>query len=232
MGLNSALSIATGGLANINAQFQLISQNVANAATPGYAAEVGSASSPSPPTASGWACIPAPATLQIDQALQASVMQQNAAVSRPANHPDRPCRRSTACSGTPGSGNDLGSLLGNLQNSFSTLADRPRNQTQQSAVVSVGDNACAGHQHTSAPPTPHSARRAQNDLAPALNTLNSTLATIGELSNQIIALKPTIKAPPTWRISATRRCRRCRSCSTSRRSSNPTATCRSSPPAA
>ena len=41
MSLNSALSIASGGLANINAQFALISQNVANAATPGYAAEVG-----------------------------------------------------------------------------------------------------------------------------------------------------------------------------------------------
>ena len=41
MSLNSALSIASGGLANINAQFALISQNVANAATPGYAVEVG-----------------------------------------------------------------------------------------------------------------------------------------------------------------------------------------------
>jgi len=41
MGLDSALSIATGGLANINARFALISQNVANAATPSYAVEVG-----------------------------------------------------------------------------------------------------------------------------------------------------------------------------------------------
>ena len=40
MSLGSALSIATGGLNNINAQFALISQNVANAATPGYAVEV------------------------------------------------------------------------------------------------------------------------------------------------------------------------------------------------
>jgi flagellar hook-associated protein 1 FlgK len=72
MSLNSALSIASGGLANINAQFALISQNVANASTPGYAVEVGNQQDV---TSDG---IPlgvqiAPATLQIDQALQASV---------------------------------------------------------------------------------------------------------------------------------------------------------------
>jgi len=42
MGLDTSLSIAAGGLANINAQLALVSQNVANAGTPGYAVEVGS----------------------------------------------------------------------------------------------------------------------------------------------------------------------------------------------
>ena len=37
MTLDGALSIATGGLANINRQFGVISHNVANAGTPGYA---------------------------------------------------------------------------------------------------------------------------------------------------------------------------------------------------
>ena len=56
MSLDSALSIASGGLANINAQFALISQNVANAATPGYAVEVGNQQDV---TSDGfrWACI-------------------------------------------------------------------------------------------------------------------------------------------------------------------------------
>ena len=40
MTIAAALSIATGGLANINSQLALVSQNVANASTPGYAAEV------------------------------------------------------------------------------------------------------------------------------------------------------------------------------------------------
>ena len=40
MNIDGALSIATGGLANINRQMALVSQNVANASTPGYAAEI------------------------------------------------------------------------------------------------------------------------------------------------------------------------------------------------
>ena len=40
MSLDAALSIASGSLANINRQLALVSQNVANAATPGYAREI------------------------------------------------------------------------------------------------------------------------------------------------------------------------------------------------
>ena len=39
MSIESALSIATGGLANINSQMSVVSQNVANASTPGFATE-------------------------------------------------------------------------------------------------------------------------------------------------------------------------------------------------
>jgi flagellar hook-associated protein 1 len=188
MSLSSALSIASGGLANINAQFALISQNVANASTPGYAVEVGNQQNV---TADGVALgvQTAPATLQIDQALQASVTQQNAIVSNTQT-------TQTALSaidrvlGTPGSGSDIGSLLGNLQDSFSTLLTDPSNQTQQSAVVSSATTLAQGINSLSAT---YSAQRqaAQNDLESAVNTLNSTLATIGQLSDQIVALKPS-----------------------------------------
>ena len=40
MNIDGALSIATGGLANISRRMALISQNVANASTPGYSAEI------------------------------------------------------------------------------------------------------------------------------------------------------------------------------------------------
>ena len=39
MNLDSALSIASGGLANISRQMALISQNVANVSTPSYSVE-------------------------------------------------------------------------------------------------------------------------------------------------------------------------------------------------
>ena len=188
MGLDSALSIASGGLANINAQFALLSQNVANAATPGYAVEV---SSQQALTADGigLGVHTGPATLQIDQALQTSVLQQNATVTG-LQTTQTSLQAIDSVLGTPGSGNDIGSLLGNLQNSFSTLLTNPSSQPQQSAVVASATSLSQGINTLSAA---YSAQRqaAQNDLASTVNTLNSTLATIGQLSNQIIALKPT-----------------------------------------
>ncbi len=175
-------------MAVINAQFALISQNVANASTPGYAVEIGHQHDVTADGV-GLGVQTAPATLQIDQALQASVTQQNAVVSHTQT-------TQTALSaidsvlGTPGSGSDIGSLLGNLQNSFSTMLTDPSNQTQQSAVVSSATTLAQGINNLSA--TYSSQRQAaQNDLVSAVNSLNATLTTIGQLSNQIIALPST-----------------------------------------
>ena len=188
MSLESALSIAASGLANINAQFAVISQNVANAATPGYAAEVSSQQSL---TAGGvgMGVRTGPATLRIDQALQTSVGQQNATVAR-LQTTQASLQAIDSVLGTPGAGDDLGSLLGNLQNSFSTLLTNPGNQTQQSAVVSAAATLAHGINALGAA---YSAQRqaAQNDLGAAVTTLNATLLTIGRISNQIVALKPT-----------------------------------------
>jgi flagellar hook-associated protein 1 len=188
MNLTSALSIATGGLANINSQFQLISQNVANAATPGYAAEI---STQQAVTADGigLGVHTGAAVLQIDQALQASLVQQNAVVSG-AQTTQTALQAIDGVLGTPGSGNDLGSLLGNLKDSFSSLLTNPGNQPQQSAVVSAATTLARGINTISAA---YSAQRqaAQDGLGSEVSTLNLTLATIGALGNQIIALKPT-----------------------------------------
>jgi flagellar hook-associated protein 1 FlgK len=188
MGLDAALSVAGGGLANINAQFALLSQNVANAATPGYAVEVSSQESLTADGV-GLGVQTRPATLQIDQALQSSVVQQNATVAG-LQTTQTALQAIDSVLGTPGSGNDLGSLLGNLKDSFSTLLTDPSSQTQQSAVVSAATTLTQGINTLS---STYSAQRqaAQSDLESAVNTLNSTLATIGQLSDQIIALKPT-----------------------------------------
>lgn len=188
MSLDSALSIATGGLANINAQFALISQNVANAATPGYAVEVGNQQAL---TASGvgMGVQTEPATLQIDQTLQSSLVQQNAAVS--AGQTTQTALQSIdSVLGTPGSGSDLGSLLGNLQDGFSTLLTDPSNQAQQSTVVSDAASLAQGINTLSAAYGTQS-QAAQDGIVSEVSTLNSTLASIGQISAQIIALKPT-----------------------------------------
>ena len=65
----------------------------------------------------------------------------------------------------------------------------PSSQTQQSAVASSATTLGGGGR--SARHTPRSARPAQNDLGGAIAALNSTLATIGQLNNQIVALQPT-----------------------------------------
>jgi flagellar hook-associated protein 1 FlgK len=188
MSLDSAISIASGGLANINAQFALISQNVANAATPAYAVEVGSQQALNAGGA-GIGVQTGPATLQIDQALQISVTQQNAIVSN-GQTTQTALQAIDGVLGTPGSGSDIGSLLGNLQNSFSTLLTDPSNQTQQSAVVSSAATLAQGINTLSAAYTTQR-QAAQTDLGSTVNTLNSTLATIGQLSTQIVALKPS-----------------------------------------
>ena len=191
MSLDSALSIASSGLANINAQFAVVSQNVANAATPGYSTEVGHQENRFVAMA-GTGVHTLPATVQIDHALQASVMQQNGAVSG-GQTMQRALQAIDSVLGTPGSGNDLGSLLGKLQDSFSGLLTDPSNPTQQNEVVFSAETLARGINSISAA---YSAQRqaAQNSLGSAVDTVNATLATIGQLSNQIIALKPTAQS--------------------------------------
>ncbi len=188
MSLNSALSIASGGLANINAQFALISQNVANAATPGYAVEIGSQQALTV-DGLGMGVQTNPARPLIDQALQASVAQQNASVAG-LQTTQTALQAIDSVLGTPGAGTDIGSLLGNLQGSFGTLLTDPANQTQQSAVVSAATTLAQGIGSLAGT---YAAQRqaAQNGIQSEIGTLNATLATIGQLSNQIVALKPT-----------------------------------------
>nr|WP_294547009.1 flagellar hook-associated protein FlgK [uncultured Rhodopila sp.] len=186
MSLESALSIASGGLANINAQFALISQNVANAATPSYAVEV---STQTALTADGMplGVRTGPATLQIDQTLQAASLQQNATVTG-LQTTQTALQSIDAVLGTPGSGTDIGSLLGNLKNSFSTLLTDPGSQTQQSAVVSAASTLANGINSLSAAYTAQR-QAAQTDLGSAVSTLNNTLATIGQLNSQIVTMR-------------------------------------------
>jgi len=183
MSLAAALSIATGGLANVNYQLGVVAQNVTNAATPGYLTEVANQQSltvgdqPSG-VKSG------PTTREVDTALQSSLLGQNAVVSGLQTQ-QAALQQIDAVQGTPGQGGDLPDLVAQLGNAFSTLENDPSNQAQQSAVVAAAQtlstqvnalgNAIATERQT-----------AQNSIVAAVNSINSQLAGIGQLSNQIM----------------------------------------------
>lgn len=186
MSLVGALSIAAGGLANINAQLALVSHNIANASTPSYAVETLDTESL---TAGGigMGVTTGPATQNVDQALQAEVLTQNSAVAG-LQTTQTALQSLDAVSGTPGQGSDIGSLLNDLQNQFSTLLNDPSNATQQSAVVSSATTLAQGINTLSNAYTTQR-QDAENSIVTEIGTINSTLATIGTLSDQIVTLQ-------------------------------------------
>lgn len=186
MNIDAALSVATGGLANINRQMALVSQNVANASTPGYSVEIGTQQSVTA-GGDGMGVRSGPAIRTVDTAMQAEVYRQNATVAGLQTQQSA-LHAIDAVQGTPGQGGDIASMLGNVQNQFSTLLNDPSNPTQQSAVVSAATTLTQGINALSNAYTTQR-QTAQNAIVSEIGTLNATLGTIGGLSRQIIQLK-------------------------------------------
>jgi flagellar hook-associated protein 1 FlgK len=186
MTLIAALSIANSGLANIDRQLALVSQNVANANTQGYVKETASQQTVTA-NGVGLGARLGPATRDIDTALQSRVLLENATLS------DLQTRQSAlsaidAVQGTPGDNTDLASLLGDLQNQFSTLLGSPDSAPQQMQVVASATT-LAGGINALADTYAGQRQAAQDDLVSAVGTLDTALDTIGRLSSQIVALK-------------------------------------------
>jgi flagellar hook-associated protein 1 len=184
MSLDSSLSIATGGLANINAQLGVISNNVANASTPDYSVETANQSSLVAGT-QGLGVQTEATTRAIDLALQQSAFQQDTTVSGLTTTTNA-LQTIDAMQGTPGQGNDLGSLLDNVQSAFATLLGDPSNASQQSAVVSAAGNLANGINTLSNAYT-QQRQSTQNDVVIQVSNMNSDLSQIGSLSNRIVA---------------------------------------------
>jgi flagellar hook-associated protein 1 FlgK len=186
MSLDGALSIATGGLANISQQLALVSHNVANASTPGYAVE---SRSQQALTADGvgLGVVSGPVTRDINAALQTQAFQQNAVVAG-LQTTQTALQAIDAVQGTPGQGGDIASLLGNLQDQFSTLLNDPASETQQQAVVSSAGTLAQTIDNLS---DAYTAQRqaAQNNVAGDVSSINTALSTIGQLSDQIVTLQ-------------------------------------------
>jgi flagellar hook-associated protein 1 FlgK len=184
MSLAGAISSASSGLANVSAQLALVSHNVANASTPSYAVESIDSQSL---TAGGLGIgvLTGPAVRSVDLALQSATLQQNSTVAG-LQTTQTALQSIDAISGTPGAGSDLGSLLGNLQDQFSTLLNDPANPTQQSAVVSSAATLAQGINALSNGYTTQR-QTAENSIVAEVGAVNSALGTIGSLSAQIVA---------------------------------------------
>ncbi len=186
MNLDAALAIASGGLANITRELDVVSQNVANAGTPGYAREVASQQSI---TAGGvgMGVRTLPTQRQTDDLLQAGLLAQNAAVSGLTTR-QTALQAIDQVQGTPGQGNDLASLLGKLQDAFSSLSGSPDSQSGQQQVVIAAQTLATGINNLA---SAYGTQRqgAQDVVVSDVATANATLGTIASLSDRIVALK-------------------------------------------
>jgi flagellar hook-associated protein 1 FlgK len=184
MSLAGAISIASNGLANVSAQLALVSHNVANASTPSYSVETIDSQSL---TAGGvgMGVLTGPAVRSVNQALQTAALQQDTTVAG-LQTTQTALQAIDAISGTPGQGSDLGSLLGAMQDQFSTLLTNPSSPTQQSEVVSSASTLAQGINALS---NGYTAQRqtAENSIVADVGAANSALGTIGALSAQIVA---------------------------------------------
>ena len=188
MSLSSTLSIANSGLSNVSLQLALVSQNVANAGTPGYAREVAGTTDLTA-GGMGYGVLTGPATRTIDQALQNAALAQDGEVA--AQQTTQAAMAAIdATQGTTAAGNDMASQLGDLADAFTTLDSEPDNQAQQISVVAAaktlaqGVNALSDAYQTGR-------QTAQDSLVSDVATLNTALQTIGTLSSQIVAMQVT-----------------------------------------
>ena len=186
MGLSGALAIASSGLANINLQLDIVSQNVANANSPGYASEV------LPQQSMDVASIPmgvrtGVATRLTDTVAQNTLYAENASVSS-YSFRQTTLQAIDAVQGTPGSGADIASQLGALQNGFSALLSNPASAAAQSAVVQQAGTLAQSINRLSGTLATQR-QNAENTVVNDVTTLNAALVQIGTLSDQIVAAK-------------------------------------------
>jgi flagellar hook-associated protein 1 FlgK len=184
MSLSAALSVAVGGLANINAQLAVVSNNVANAGTPDYSVETGNQES----LAAGGQVLgvhTGATTRAVDLAVQQAAFQQDGTVSG-LTTTTTSLQSIDALQGTPGAGTDLGSLLGQVQSAFSTLLGDPSSAAQQSAVVSAAGN-LTGRINALSNAYTQQRQAAQNDIVTQVTNMNTDLSQIGSLNNKVVA---------------------------------------------
>ena len=186
MSINSSILTAGSGLRSVTKQIAVVSQNVSNASTPGYAAETVDSTSLTGGGV-GFGVVAEPTTRDVDQALEASVFRQNAEVAAQQTTSSA-LAQIDATQGTPGAGDDLASALGALTSAFTALDADPGEQADQTAVVKAADTLATGVT-TLANAYQAGRQAAQDSIVNDVGTLNTTLSQIGALSRQIVSAK-------------------------------------------
>ena len=187
MSLGSALSIAGSGLAVVQRQISVVSQNVANASTTGYVREVApqhslEAGADPSGVASG------PTERALDGPLQDSLRSQGATVAGLKTTAAALAAVDAAQGTTGDGGSSLASLAGGLQTAFTTLRTDPASAPQQQAVVDAAQSLASGINALS---QAYTAQRqaAQDGIVQQVATANQALGQIGAISNQIVILR-------------------------------------------
>ncbi len=186
MSLDSSLQIAAGGLANIARQMAVVSNNVANASTPGYAEEV-STQTALVGDGQGFGVFTGNITRQIDLQLQQQSWRQNAVVAGLSTQ-SQGLAPVDAAQGVPGQGTDLGSALGQLQSAFTNLQTDPSNTASQTQVVSQAQ-ALAAKINTISQSYQAARQSAQDGISNGLTQFNADIATVSSLTQQIMTAK-------------------------------------------
>lgn len=186
MSLDASLNVAAQSIAGIGLGFDVISNNIANANTAGYAAESTTQHSLDA-GGIGFGASPGPVVTATDSALQVQLGAQTAATEY-AGTIAAALSALQPAAGAVGSGTDIGSLLGAVQNSFSALLTDPSATPQQDAVVNAAQ-ALTRQINTLSQSFTQARQSAQDGLVTQIGQLDTALGQVGTLSNQIIALQ-------------------------------------------
>lgn len=183
MGLTVALNNALTGL-NVNQQqLSVLSQNIANANTPGYSKQTAQQDSVYL-NGTGQGVTIAQITRKVDQYLTQAVQGQGSVVAGTEVVNDY-SNRIQLLLGNPGDQNSIDSYVNTFYNSVQSLAATPQNTTLQQSAVNNGVS-LAGQISGLASSLRDLQFQADQDISAAVNTVNTGLKRLFDL-NQLIS---------------------------------------------
>ena len=190
MTLFSSLSIASSGLAAIQGQINVVSQNVANANTAGYTEELAADTAVGSGNDLSGVSI-GTVTRVTSTALQTSLFGQNSAVSAATTLSSAWSGIVDALGQTSSGSGSTGSLteaLSGLQSAFTTLDGDTTSPVDQAASVTAGQTVARSFNALAATLT-STRQDAENGVGAAVGAANAALASIGSTSTQIVRMQ-------------------------------------------